>query len=73
MRKTKKRWNAQQATYRQRDLTLLKLGFANYAEYLASTLWLCIRQQVFSQARGLCRICHSPAVAVHHICPENQS
>jgi len=52
--------------YEARGRHLLALGFATYADYLASPLWASIRQKVLDRDRGQCRLCPKPATQVHH-------
>lgn len=54
-------------TYSQRNLTLQQMGFANYAEYLASDLWKSIRAKAFRKKRNLCKLCSGPGQVLHHL------
>lgn len=53
-------------TYESRQFHLLGLGFADYAEYLASDLWAGIRQRVFAEKGRRCVLCREPATQLHH-------
>lgn len=53
--------------YEQRDRELAKLGFALYAEYLASDLWAAIRARVLQHAKHRCQLCPAEATQVHHL------
>lgn len=46
--------------------SLLYLGMANYAEYLASPLWESIRKRVLDRENRICRLCGEEASQVHH-------
>lgn len=53
--------------YVDRNLTLSEMGFASYADYLASDLWQQIRRQVLMKY-PLCYICsQNTATVVHHM------
>ena len=52
--------------YEERDATLRKLGYANYAEYLASSLWRKIRERVLTDNDRQCVVCGERAEHVHH-------
>lgn len=52
--------------YRRRARNLVRLGFATYAEYLASDLWASIRTRVLTRDRYICRRCGGRAWQVHH-------
>lgn len=52
--------------YEQRNMTLRRMGFASYEDYLASPLWKSIRKRVMKAAKGRCHICGDPANNVHH-------
>ncbi len=45
------------------------LGFQNYREYLASSLWKNIRSAVVTRAEGKCELykCGCPVTVVHHM------
>jgi hypothetical protein len=55
----------EQAQYRQRNETLIKLGFSSYKTYLASALWKSIRRDILLP-HTRCRACGNPATQVHH-------
>ena len=52
--------------YRTRQLILLELGFSNYKDYLASSLWREIRQKVYKEKGNGCFLCGLPATELHH-------
>lgn len=52
--------------YRDRDETLLGLGFSSYAAYLGSDLWKGIRANVFSDLGRDCFRCGKRATVLHH-------
>ena len=51
----------------QRPATLRAIGFDSYSEYLASSLWAGIRQQVFRLRGRVCLKCYEAnATSIHH-------
>ena len=52
--------------YDKRARMLSKLGYVNYAEYLASQEWKTIRSRVLA-AGPVCVMCNRPSVVVHHV------
>jgi hypothetical protein len=54
------------ADYDQRDEILREIGFASYAEYLASDLWKSIYGRVMTRTRRVCMRCGRGARHVHH-------
>jgi 5-methylcytosine-specific restriction endonuclease McrA len=52
--------------YRRRAANLRRLGFASYAEYLASDLWAGIRRRVLDRDGFKCKRCGGRATQVHH-------
>lgn len=52
-------------TYGARDVNLRTIGFASYADYLASPLWQAIRARFIGKGRQ-CLRCGRPATEVHH-------
>jgi uncharacterized CHY-type Zn-finger protein len=53
-------------TYRSRNAYLREIGFASYAEYLASDLWKSIRELVFKVKGRQCFLCGKAANQLHH-------
>lgn len=51
--------------YTQRDTALAEIGFATYADYLASPLWESIRSRRLAM-QSTCSCCPKPATVVHH-------
>lgn len=51
--------------YKERNLILRGIGFASYADYLASDLWKGIRRRVLA-LHGKCSRCRKKASRVHH-------
>ena len=39
-----------------------------YKQYIVSALWASVRKKRLTFDGGLCVVCHSPAVSVHHPC-----
>jgi hypothetical protein len=52
--------------YQERNEILRQIGFASYADYLASDLWDGIRYRVLVAARRTCCACGGEASQVHH-------
>lgn len=52
--------------YASRNQFLRELGFRCYAEYLRSSLWRTIRDEVYRLKGRDCFLCGAPATAVHH-------
>lgn len=52
--------------YERRDRNVRKIGFATYADYLASPLWARIRREAMERSGRRCECCGQPAVQVHH-------
>lgn len=52
--------------YATRFSALRSLGFANYQEYLHSSLWQEIRARVLRRDRNKCKCCQAKASQVHH-------
>lgn len=52
--------------YIKRNVRLRELGFASYADYLASDLWKSIRRRVFQRDNGRCYCCGGIASQAHH-------
>ncbi|MFA5381876.1 MAG: hypothetical protein WC356_01835 [Candidatus Micrarchaeia archaeon] len=53
--------------YKQRNISLQKLGFKTYQEYLCSDLWRKIRRKVLGREKNICQICHKNiATQIHH-------
>lgn len=52
--------------YREREQNLQRLGFTDYREYLASSLWKKIRKRVLDRDAHRCRTCGRIAKQVHH-------
>ena len=50
-------------TFRQ---YISEMGFADYAEYLASDLWQMIRKQAFVRWGRMCKCCGGTATQLHH-------
>lgn len=57
---------AEAASYQGRAYWLASLGFASYAEYLASPLWQAARAKAMRRAKGQCCCCGGRASQVHH-------
>jgi hypothetical protein len=57
---------AEADTYKGRAFWLSQLGFASYAEYLASPLWQAVRAKVMRKSKGRCCCCRGWATQVHH-------
>jgi hypothetical protein len=55
-----------QYDYMRRNEVLQRLGFATYADYLASPQWRIIRQRVLKRDRYKCHGCGNEAIQVHH-------
>jgi len=53
-------------TYGDRNRNLIRLGFANYAEYLESGLWASVRNAAFDRHGRRCVLCGKDATQVHH-------
>lgn len=53
-------------SYQTRAMALREIGFASYAEYLASDLWKSIRAKVYAIAGHDCCLCGKPATELHH-------
>lgn len=54
-------------SYQKRDLLLARMGFASYADYLASPRWQVIRKKVLKRSKGVCECCgEKPSTEVHH-------
>lgn len=53
-------------TYQDRNDTLKFMGYASYAEYLASPLWTSIREKVYKYKGTKCVLCNKDATCVHH-------
>lgn len=53
--------------YRERNRVLLSMGFKSYKEYLASPLWISIRNG-FLEDNKVCFGCGGDATEVHHRC-----
>lgn len=53
-------------TYQGRAFWLAELGFASYADYLASPLWQTVRSKVLRKAKWRCCCCRGRATQVHH-------
>lgn len=54
------------SVYTDRDNTLARMGFINYAAYLKSPLWKSIRKRVLEKANRKCCRCGRTAYQVHH-------
>ena len=52
--------------FKTRNKQLTKLGYANYEEYLSSSLWNKIRKRVFVRDGGRCRECSMKGAVAHH-------
>lgn len=52
--------------YQQRNAILKRLGYATYADYLASPVWAAIRLRVLNRDCWKCRGCNREASQVHH-------
>jgi len=63
---------ARSATYERRNVVLGQMGYATYADYLLSELWIGIRARVMDRDHGVCRVCARKAVSVHHITYEQK-
>lgn len=53
------------AAYSIRNRELASMGYATYADYLASPLWATIRKRVFARSNA-CEFCGDRATQVHH-------
>jgi len=53
--------------YQKRLQVVLRLGFATYQEYLASSMWKDIRETVLLRDKCKCKLCGSAATQVHHL------
>lgn len=53
------------STYAKRARALKRIGFASYADYLASDLWKKVREIIFRLKGKICR-CGRPATQLHH-------
>lgn len=51
--------------YMARNAILAELGFASYADYLRSRLWISIRRRVLGGGKA-CQLCGERATQVHH-------
>lgn len=66
--KAERRQRRAAKAYGARNRILVRLGFADYAAYLASPLWRKIRRRALTDGRGerrQCR-CGEPAEQIHH-------
>lgn len=52
--------------YTERNALLERLGFSTYQEYLGSSLWARVREEVLRRNNRRCAICVSFATQVHH-------
>lgn len=57
---------ASKLSYKERDNNLKALGFATYADYLASDLWRKVRETVYREKGTTCTLCGLPAQVLHH-------
>lgn len=63
----KARYGLLQSALAKLGASLKQLGFANYADYLASPIWRVVRTRVFRRANGLCEACREAKPEnVHH-------
>lgn len=53
--------------YDKRNVILVQLGYDNYAQYLRSDKWKCIRMRTLSRDEATCVICGKKANTVHHL------
>jgi hypothetical protein len=65
-RKAKGERSGWQFAYMQRNDTLRAIGFASYADYLASATWAAIRLKVLIRDAYACYGCRGKAFQVHH-------
>lgn len=54
-------------SYKDRNKHLARLGFADYGEYLSSSLWARVRGRAFAANGNKCHICRNAAVQIHHM------
>jgi uncharacterized protein YlaI len=54
------------ADYLRRNARLRAIGFATYADYLASRLWKSIRRRVYAAKGKSCFLCGARATELHH-------
>jgi rubrerythrin len=52
--------------YKERDHTLMDIGFDSYQQYLDSRLWKEIKQKVFELRGNICKVCCKEADILHH-------
>lgn len=52
--------------YMKRDVFLYSLGFDSYKEYLASALWMSIKERVYEKRGRQCTLCWRTARYLHH-------
>lgn len=53
-------------TYEDRNIIIKDMGYANYHDYLASPLWIEIRDRVYTEKGGKCIVCENIAQVIHH-------
>jgi hypothetical protein len=53
-------------SYAGRNKVLKEIGFANYADYLASSLWVDVRAAAFERHGSRCVLCGGDAGYIHH-------
>lgn len=53
-------------TYQTRDATLAVMGYASYADYLASDLWGSVKRRAWAAHGRACRLCKYKATELHH-------
>jgi transposase-like protein len=53
-------------SYKERDKTLLDMGYASYSDYLSGDLWVAIRTKNLKRCGFRCRVCGEPTTILHH-------
>lgn len=53
-------------TYQDRNKILVSMGYTSYTAYLASSLWMGIKERVYQQKGTECYLCGASAGCVHH-------